>query len=248
MKTRAKISVLLVLLSCGLVNLDAQTDFSKFEIGFNAGVFVYQGDLTRSPLGSYRTLKPGVNLYINHLLNRTFSLRTNLVAGALKGDDARYSHPEYRRQRNFIFKSPAFELSELIVADLLKNNFRAYKGLSPYVFVGVGINFLNTKRDWSRFNSEYFSGELSTLEGLAADQQHSPPNVIPVLPAGIGIRYALSKKISLSAETTYRFVFTDYLDGFSKAANDSRKDSYHTHMIGVVYQFQKPSSLKCPAF
>ena len=62
-----------------------------------------------------------MNRYVNRLLNRAFSLRTNFSIGGLKGDDARYSHPEYRQQRNFIFKSPAFEFAELIVADVLKN-------------------------------------------------------------------------------------------------------------------------------
>lgn len=249
MKASAKISVLLAMLCGALINLDAQSDLSKFEIGFNAGAFIYQGDLTPSQFGSYRTLTPGLSLYINRTLNRTFSLRTNLSCLKLKGDDAKYSHPEYRQQRNFNFKSPALEISELIVVNLLKNNLsRPYKGLSPYLFGGIGLSFFNVRRDWTRFNAEYFSGELSTIKGLAADQQHSPPKLVPVLPAGIGLKYVLSKKISLSAETTYRFVFTDYLDGFSKAANDSRKDSYHSHMIGVIYQFQKPNSLKCPTF
>ena len=227
----------------------AQTAFSKFEIGINAGTFIYQGDLTPSRLGAYRTLKPDLTIFVNKLINPTFSLRTSLSFGKLKGDDSKYSIPEYRQQRNFLFKSPVFEVSELIVADLLKNNLtRQYPRLSPYVFAGIGFSFLNINRDWTRFNAEYFSAETSTIQGLAADQQHSPPKLIPVIPLGAGVRYPVSKKISITAETSYRFTFTDYLDGFSKAANDSRKDSYQGHSIGLIYQFGKPSSLKCPSF
>lgn len=249
MKTTFKTSVLLGLFCNTIVILSAQPDFSNFEIGMNASAFIYQGDLTPARFGSYRTLKPGFSIYINRLLTPMWSLRTNFAIGKLKGDDAKYPSPEYRQQRNFYFTSPVFEISELIVADVLKHNLtRSYHGLSPYVFAGIGFSFLNIKRDWSRFNSEYFATEPGTLEGLAADKQHSLPDVIPVLPAGIGLRYALSKTISLNAETSYRFTFSDYVDGFSKSANDSRKDNYHTHSIGLIYQFQKSNDLKCPAF
>jgi len=249
MKATVKTYILFSLFLNKASAINAQRDFSKYEIGINAGTFVYQGDLTPSKLGSYRTLKPDLNIYVNKLISPTFSLRTNFYFGKLKGDDSKYSLPEYRQQRNFLFKSPVFEISELVVADLLQNNLaRPYSRLSPYVFAGIGFSFLKIKRDWSRFNAEYFSAETSTLEGLAADQQHALPRMIPTVPLGVGVRYPLSKKISITAETSYRFTFTDYLDGFSKAANDKRKDSYQSHNIGLIYQFGKPSSLKCPTF
>ena len=226
-----------------------QSHFSKCEWGVNAGVFVYQGDLTPSPIGSYKTLKPALNFFLNRIVTRMFSLRTNVAVGGLKGDDGKYLAPQYRQQRNFNFKSPAFEISELLVADILKNNLsRPSSGLSPYLFAGLGFSILNIKRDWSRFNAEYFSSEATTLSGLTIDQQHPLPNLIPVLPMGIGIRYPISPSISINAETTYRFTFTDYLDGFSKAANDRRKDSYISHTVGLVYRFRNNSWLKCPTF
>jgi hypothetical protein len=226
-----------------------QSNFSKFELGVNAGVFVYQGDLTPSQVGSYKTLKPELNFFVNRMLNAVFSLRTNLALGRLKGDDAKYSSPEYRQQRNFNFKSPLFEISELLVAEFFKNNLSGRSpGLSPYLFAGLGFSLLNIRRDWSRFNAEYFSSEAATLSGLAADRQHPLPTLIPVLPMGIGIRYPVSSRISINAETSYRFTFSDYLDGFSKAANGARRDSYMSHTIGLIYQFKNNSWLKCPAF
>src|SRR5258705_608959 len=172
MEASLKICILFLLFCNNSMTLNAQLDFSKFEIGINAGAFIYQGDLTPSRPGSYRTLKPDLSIYLNKLISPIFSLRTNLSFGKLKGDDSKYSTPEYRQQRNFLFKSPVVEISELIVADLLKNNMaRPPSGFSPYVFAGIGFSFLNIKRDWSRFNAEYFSAESSTLAGLEADQQ-----------------------------------------------------------------------------
>ena len=237
----------ILLVSAEGTRLNAQPDIMKSEIGITAGTFIYQGDLTPSQLGSYRTMRPGLSIYVNRIVSRMFSLRTNLSFGKLKGDDAKYPVPEYRQQRNFNFKSPVMEISEVLVADLLKNNVvRQSSGLSPYLFAGVGFSFLKIRRDWSRFNAEYFSAESGTLAGLATDAQHSLPKLIPVLPAGVGISYAVSQKISISAETSYRFTFTDYLDGFSEAADPSKKDSYHSHSVGIIYRFVKKSSLKCP--
>jgi hypothetical protein len=227
----------------------SQRAIPKFELGLNAGVFVYQGDLTPSQVGSYKTLRPGLTVFVNRIISPVFSLRTNLAIGGLKGDDAKYSAPAYRQQRNFYFHSPAVEVSELLVGDVFRNNVPGSSpGLSPYLFAGLGFSLLNIKRDWTRFNAEYFSSEQSTISGLSADQQHPLPTLIPVIPVGIGIRYPISSRISVNAETSYRFTFTDYLDGFSKAANEARRDSYLTHTVGLVYQFRNNSWMKCPTF
>src|SRR5215813_1823475 len=214
MRAFIKSTPFIILFAADSSKVKAQLDFSGYEIGIAGSGFVYQGDLTPSRLGSYRTLKPGVQIFLSKIINPMLSLRTNLSIGKLKGDDSKYAVPEYRQQRNFNFTTAVFEISELLVADLLKNNFaRQSSRLSPYVFAGIGVSFLKTKRDWSRFNAEYFSAEPSTIQGLAADAEHSTPNAIPLLPLGIGIRYSLSRRISLSAETSYRLTFTDYLDG-----------------------------------
>ena len=248
MKAFIKSTPFIILFAADPSTVKAQLDLSGYEIGIAGSGFVYQGDLTPSRLGSYRTLKPGVQIFLSKIINPMFSLRTNLSIGKLKGDDAKYAVPEYRQQRNFNFKTPVFEIAELLVADLLKNNFAQRSSrLSPYVFAGVGLSFLKIKRDWSGFNAEYFSTETSTLQGLEDDAQHSLPKTIPVLPLGIGIRYSVSKRISVNVESSYRLTFTDYLDGFSQAADPSRKDSYQTHSVGIIYHFQKEnSSWKCP--
>jgi hypothetical protein len=248
MNALIKSTTFIIFFAAYSTGVTAQLDLSRYEVGIGGSGFVYQGDLTPSRLGSYRTLKPGLQVFVNKIIDPMFSLRTNISFGNLKGNDSEYAVPEYRRQRNFNFITPVLEISELLVADLLKNNFaRQSSRLSPYLFAGVGLSFLKIRRDWSRFNAEYFSTEASTIQGLAADVQHSLPKAIPVLPLGIGIRYSLSKRISLNAETSYRFTFTDYLDGFSKAADPSQRDSYQTHSIGIVYRFEKNSaSWKCP--
>jgi len=63
---------------------------------------------------------------------------------------------------------------------------------------------------------------------------------------GVGVRYYLSDKIGISAETTYRVMSNDYLDGFSQAANPAKGDHYYSHTIGAVYRLGKKNTLDCP--
>jgi hypothetical protein len=219
----------------------AQIDLSKLEIGLTGGIFVYQGDLTPSPIGSYRTLRPVINLFVNRILGSSFSLRTSLFYGGLSGNDAAYKIPEWRQQRNFNFRTSNLELSELLVW----NAWSTERKFVPYLFGGIGLSFLNIKRDWSQFNGEFFTGE-NLGSRLAEDISHNTPKVLPDVPVGIGVRYSVTKNLSLMGETAYRFTRTDYLDGFSKAGNPQLYDHYQSHTIGVLYKFGKKSELNCP--
>ena len=234
---------ILILSYTEMIEIYSQPGIAKFELGVSLGTFIYQGDLAPSHIGSVRTQKLGLNLFANKILNNSFLLRTNLAVGKLKGDDAKYANPEYRQQRNFYFTSSVIEISEQLLWNPLSKNYDS-KGFSPYLFAGVGYSFLNIKRDWSRFNAEYFPE--STLNGLTTDIQHKLPKGIPVIPVGIGIRYALSSKIFIGAESSYRFISTDYLDGFSQAADPVKRDNYYSNSIGIIYRFGNKNRLKCP--
>jgi hypothetical protein len=245
MKTIFK-TIALFFSCCLFIKLNAQTKPS-LEFGILPSLFIYQGDLTPSKVGSYRTMKPGLVLFANLGIWERVSLRTNLAIGALKGDDAKYSSPDWRPERALLFTTPLVEISELAVVNILKNT-----RWRPYVFGGVGLSLLKITRDWSRFNSQYFSNDVKATAGLATDIQRSAPKRIIVLPAGIGAKYPLSEKISVVGETSYRVTFTDYLDGFSEVANPDKKDYYFTHSLGITYQFggavSGKSKLDCPKF
>jgi len=225
----------------------AQLDLSNWQVGINGGIFIYQGDLTPSRFGSYKTMKPGFGLYVSRILSPSFILRTNLSFGKLKGDDAKYDKPEWRQQRNFNFTSPVTEISELLVWNIFRNNSNEVgKRFSPYLFGGAGISFIKVNRDYSNFNAEYFGDESDLPARLAEDIATNTPRRILVLPVGAGVEYYLSPKIALTAETNFRYTFTDYLDGFSKAANSEKKDFYHSHVVGLVYKFGAKNEVGCP--
>jgi len=216
----------------------------KYEIGASLAAFLYQGDLTPDAI-NFRTLRPGFNLNAGKIMSAAFLLRTNLAITGLKGNDALYDQPEYRQHRNFKFKTPLFELSELVVWNPLGKNYED-RGLSPYLFAGIGLSFLHIKRDWSNFDAAYFEEASELPAQLAEDAAHKTPRVTPVIPLGFGLRYGISTHLAVNAETNYRFTRTDYLDGFSKAVNPAKGDNYSSISIGAIYRIGKKNILDCP--
>lgn len=225
---------------------EAQIYTSRFEAGLNGGVFVYQGDLTPEPLGAYATIKPQFGFFASYILNRSFSVRGNFSFGGLKADDAKYDSPEYRKQRNFKFTSPVSEFSGMFVWDILrKNGVEGRRGFAPYIFAGAGVGMFSVQRDWSGYNAAYFNSE-TVSEGLAADIAHRTPRVLPVVPVGAGLKYFITGKLAVTAETNYRLMSSDYLDGFSQAANPRKKDNYYSHSIGIVLSLGYKDRSDCP--
>jgi OOP family OmpA-OmpF porin len=119
-------------------------------------------------------------------------------------------------------------------------------GLSPYISAGVGFTFLHIKRNYSNYNAAWFAEESALSAGLSADLAHSLPKGFLVFPVGFGLRYSLTENVSLNAESSYRLNSTDYLDGFSQAANPAKKDHYFSNAVGLIYSFGKKNRLKCP--
>ena len=224
---------------------NAQSNLAKYQFGIHTGVFVYQGDLTPETFGSYKTLRPVIQFFGSRFLSSSFLLRANLAFGSLRGDDAKYDEPAYRQQRNFNFHSPVMELSGMMEWNILGRNYIS-RGFSPYLFAGAGTSFLRVRRDYSRLNAEYFANAPELFSGLNADIQHSPPKVLLVIPVGAGVRFYLSDKIGVSAESSYRIMSNDYLDGFSQAVNPSKGDHYYSHTVGVVYRLGKKNTMDCP--
>ena len=222
-----------------------QTNIAKYQFGLSAGTIIYQGDLTPERLGAYKAMRPVATLFASKLMSASFAVRGNFAFGGLRGNDALYSQPAYRQHRNFNFHSPVIELSAMAEWNPLGKNYIA-RGIAPYIFAGGGISFLNSKRDYSHLDAEYFPPTSELITGLNADIQRTPPRTLLVMPVGIGVRYYLSDRIGISAETMYRIMSNDYLDGFSQSANPARGDHYYSHTIGVVYRIGKKNLMDCP--
>lgn len=240
--------VILVVFVFTAVSTNAQIKSSyKWMIGVNGGVMIYQGDLTPSAYGSYKTPSGAFGINVSRILNPYFAVRGNLVFGGLKGNDSAYANPSWRRHRNLQFSSPVTELSAQLVWNPFGNNSNETgQRVTPYFFAGMGYSNLSVKRDYSRFDTTTFNYKTSQSSGLKRDIVRRPPGSVLVLPVGVGLSFYMSPKFSLTLETSFRYTFNDYIDGFSYAGNPKTNDYYHTNTIGLVYRFGKTDPYECP--
>ena len=218
----------------------------KYEFGINAGTLIYQGGLSESYLGYFRNLQPAVGINASESLDDYFSFRASITRGEIGADESTYSSPAWRRERNLKFRSSITEFSGQLVWDLFGKTYSlGFHRFSPYFFVGAGLTILNIKRDWSRFNKNYFNSKSSASIGLGIDTLHKLPGVVPVLPVGAGLRYLVSNHIYINAEATYRLTASGYIDGFKYAADPSKNDHYYGVSLGVSYRIGR-SGTSCP--
>jgi hypothetical protein len=246
MKMALKKSIVTVILTYTFLVTGAQIATSKYAFGINAGSFIYQGDLTPSAIGSFKTPGFALGLNASRSLTNKFYVRLDLNFGKLKGNDAAYDDPAWREQRSFAFKTPVTEL----MGSVVWKAFGRESKFSPYVFAGIGYSVLRIKRDYSNFNAEYFASDPNTIEGLEEDNGNRLPKGLPIILAGMGLRYRINNNFSLNTEASYRYISSDYLDGFSHAANADKNDHYYKFSIGLIYSKSNSGkgALDCPKF
>jgi hypothetical protein len=215
---------------------------SRYSVGINAGTFIYNGDLSPWQTGSWKTPAFVWGLTGHRIISPALSARLEINFGKLRGDEAKYDRPEYRQYRAFAFNSRVTEVILAAEWSPLGGN----RKLSPYAFGGLGYAGLRITRDYNRFNAGYFAGELLLKEGLVQDIATSLPKSMAIFPAGFGLKYAVSDKLSLHTEASHRFTFSDYIDGFSKAANAEQNDSYTKYSIGLCLFVGNKDPYACP--
>lgn len=251
MKWGKKGSCVIVFCCVASLTMSAQSREFKFpfEFGLHAGGNIYQGDLTPSPIGSYRTIDFTTGAHANAIISDAFSLRATYNYGKLRGDDAAYNNSAWRRQRNLKFTATQREYSFMVVWDIFAQNKEITTPFAPYLFAGLGYTSLKIERDYSKFNRQYFVGQPSVIAGLDADLAQPLPKGMRVIPFGIGIRHPITNVISVKFETCLRLSSTDYLDGFSNAADTKQTDHYHSHVIGLIFSPGKTTrdhNIPCP--
>ena len=242
MKSIHCLSLGLILLALSPGHAHAQLRLDNYSFGLRLGTFVYQGDLTPSPIGSFRTPSFSWGLSVARKLRGPFSTRLDLNSGGLRGNDAAYSTPAWRQQRAFRFGGRVREVAGLLVYEPLSS-----RRLQPYALGGIGLASLRIEPDFSRFNEAYFPGE-DLGNRLKEDQARTPPRTLLVLPVGAGLKYALSPKFSLTAEGSYRLMHSDYLDGVSQAANPKQGDHYLQVSLGIWYSPNRKGEIGCPVW
>lgn len=147
-------------------------------------------------------------LSYEHQLSQRISVKAEGVYYRLKGNDANSADPG-RVSRNLSFHSSNLELSSSLVLYLFRKipvEYTQRPLLNFYGQIGFGGTSYNPMT--------YYQGKTWSLrdyktEGVAYSR------FAALIPVGLGVQVRLTENIDISAETTYRYVFSDYLDDVS---------------------------------
>jgi hypothetical protein len=200
------------------------------EISPNIGILNAVTDIGGSKkgengLGAYNLRNPrlagGITLSATH--RDLFAVRIDLNAGSIEDQDSLLKGATHysaigRFERNLSFRTPMLEAS--ISAELHPLFFLYYESdpprLSPFIMGGVGLVNFKPK---ARIDDQWVELKPLSLEGQGFPEypDRTPyKNTTPTLLAGLGLRYEVSRIISLRLEAIHRWTRSDYLDDVSQ--------------------------------
>lgn len=205
---------------CTLLLGEAKAQYVKnTEIGFGVGCAYYLGDL--NPYFPFKSIRQAATLFARVNYNYRWATRCSFAYGMVTASDSK-SPLKDQQARNLNFRSHIFE-----AAYMLEFNFLPYKvddpkyPFSPYAFIGIGAFYFNPK---GQLNGEWYALQPLATEGQGLPNTTSYTDydkkkysrIAMAIPFGMGIKWAISEKVTISLETSLRKTNTDYLDDVSK--------------------------------
>ena len=219
-------------LAITLLSLNTIAQQKLNEIGVFVGAGYYLGEINQSKL--FKNPQPAISLLYKFDFNSRYALRFSGTYAKFSGTDATADNG-YQIERNH-----SFDITITEFASMLEFNFLPYKPaskseyFSPYVALGAGIMLMPSEE-----------GKIP---------------IHPIIPFGVGFKYAVNKRFGIALEWTFRKAFTDYIDQLPKQeytdrpvvenkqrTYDNSKDWYSFAGITLTYKFAFGKG-KCPAY
>lgn len=203
------------------------------ELGVSFGTVNFLGDLGKKEANGKLYFgdvdasfyRPAVGVFYRKGLNRWVAAKATLTYGRLYGDDRLTDFKEvfdndwFRNHRNLHFKSPLLELAIMGEFHLMPYAAGSTKWrVAPYITAGLSLFYFNPKAE--------INGEWVGLRDLGTEGQGIPGYgnkyslIQPAIPLGFGIKYNITREITVGFEFGHRFTFTDYIDDVSNKFPD----------------------------
>lgn len=214
---------LALLLSISSIGLSAQSNL--FEAGIFLGGSSIGGDLVKSNLGSVSETNLAYGIMLRRYFHTNVAVRLTAIHTKLTSQAQQFDNFGSQTLRS---ETPLTEISVDCEYDILghqRNWLVKTGGISPYVFLGVGVALTDPMLSYN------YESEL-----LSSDENADVSDTRIVLPFGAGMRWAFAKKGSLCLEIGARPTFSDYLDGVSIAGNPKKNDWYGFFGIQFWYR------------
>lgn len=197
--------------------LFAQQSKVENEIGFWLGGANYFGDLNNGT--SFKGMGPAGGLYLRNNIGSRIAFKHSINFGIVQFAD-RWSKNQFNLQRNLSFRSNIYEISSSLEFNFFKyirHSVYRRQGMkwTPYLSLGVSLFYYSPQ---GRYNNEWYD-----LQPLGTEGQNDPNytgktkyNLFAfAIPIGGGIKYNVSRYLSIGIDIANRKTFTDYLDDVS---------------------------------
>lgn len=208
------------------------------EYVFSVGASNFLGDLggaNQIGTNGFRDLdwpatRPLGGIGYRYRTGKDNSVKGMLHVGYLSGNDA-LTEEMIRRNRNLNFRTPVVELNaqfEWLMTKQREGHRYKLRGINgwrninieSYLFVGVGLMWFNPQGQ--DMNGAWVNLKPLCTEGQGLVETRKPYHRLqPVIPFGIGFKYAISREWSIGLEYGLRKTFTDYMDDVSSTYFDN---------------------------
>ncbi len=182
------------------------------ELGVYGGSSFYMGDI--NPNSLFYNSKLALGGVFRYNFDTRYALRANVLFSDLSAADIDFNN-QHQQKRN---KSFATEIIDMSLQ--LEFNFQPFwvpkksktKKITPYITAGIGYLASN-----------------STKGGIT-------------IPMGLGTKFVLGKKLTLTTEWSFRKTFTDALDNLDDPNNMEKRNSLHNNdwasFCGIIISYR----------
>jgi hypothetical protein len=200
-------------------------------LGLSLNALNYYGDIAPLPNRISTDLsftRPAVGVSFTRRIGPIVQITGGFAYGTLAGSDAESADPAndnsaYRFVRNLSFRNRIKELSVVGQFDLFPNQgtYISRVRWTPYAFAGLAVFHHNPQAKdidgtWVDLQPLGTEGQFADLPSDAVNSGIQPYKRIQVaIPFGLGARFRINEVLDLSAEFSFRYLFTDYIDDIS---------------------------------
>ncbi len=207
-----------------------------FQVDVGLGAVTYNGDLQLQKFKPNNFL-PAFTVGLGYSLNDHIGINGNIIYCKISGDDKKAQKPQLIA-RNLNFTSTVVEGNLLLEYNLFSTTDPPL--INPFFYAGIGVFHFNPYTFDTAGNKVYLQPLGTEGQGLSQYPDRKPYSLFQFnIPFGGGIRYKLNDHISISAEASFRRLFTDYLDDVSTTYPDSLSLLKGNGPLSVKYSFRK---------
>lgn len=200
---------LLLILLLPISGLQAQEADRSAYLGVQGALSSYQGDLQPNSFSFSQSGKWG-SIWVRKPITSRLSVKGGFSIGHVKAADA--NNRDYLKIRNLSFQSGLKEaFLELDLSIFNADNNR----ILPYLHGGVSVFHFNPYTHDANGEKYYLQPLGTEGQGLASTNKKEYKLYQPALTFGGGIRYAVSRSVTIGINASQRKTFTDFIDDVS---------------------------------